>query len=460
MQIGWPPRARRWLGWILLSILLALTATTTYSVVRFLLTEPGRSDVFFDHGVFLDKLARYRETGQLYDTDPDDLRAGTPVFKYPPPCAALILLIDPKPQANLGADERAAHARPFVLLGLAGLLASLAIVLAVFRPPLIRALVLVVILFNWQALWETLIGPQYELLILLLLTLSWLGIRSGRAWLAGVPVAISGALKAYPWALGAHFLVRRQGRAILWLCAGTVVAMAAAAFALGWGLTVEYMTRVLPYLGDTSALGENYSLLGGLKRLTFALFGDPATAPASATGLAALLVRPGPSGAPWLAWALALPIAIGFVLGSTRAVRAAGALPAPTRESLAFGLSLSLGLILLPSSWANYQALLALPVMLAICLAPPAREDRWTWGLLIAAGVLASVSPDSVVRRPQVTFMRNLLQPIHGASLMRGFNTWLRTDAGELAVTLARTLVPVLVWLAHVRLLRRPRGQG
>lgn len=450
-------RPRRWIAWILLLILLAVTAQTTYNVIRPSLARRAGFYHFYDFGVLLDKLTLLRETGTLYETDrPDFLEPGSRVFKYPPPNAALLLLLDGEPRANLPSAELAAHARPFVRLSLFCLVATLGVVLIVLRPPIWRALVLVVVFLNWQAHWETLIGPQFELLLLLFLTVVWLGIRSGRPWLAGIPIGIAGALKIYPWVLGAHFLARRQWRSVLWLGAGALVSMTAAAFVVGWGLTLEYVTRILPNQGGTSAHLENLSLLGNLTRLTQTLTGSAAIPPIPVTGLAAVLTRPGPSDAPLLAWVLALPIIAALLYASRRALRSAAALPAHTRESLAFGLSISLALPLLPTSWANYQSLLALPVMIAGCLARPWREDRWTWIFLIAAALLAAVGVDEIVRQPQAEVWRRMLRPIHCFRPLRDVLTWIQSPPGAQGVALARSFTPLFVWLAHLRLLRTP----
>ena len=228
-------------GWILLILLIGASGFRTYDAVSEL---PNAG--FYDHGIFLRQVDTYHRTGRLYDVHRREFfHPGSAVFKYPPPAALLyIALREP-------GTSRWSQARPVVVASFVALAGSLILICAVFKPPLWRVVLLIVVFMNWRGHWESLSAPQWEPLLLLPLTLCVV-LPPKRGWFSGLVIGIAGAVKLYPWLMAGYFALRLQWRNLLGVGIGACIAFSASSFLLTQDLSVQFLSQILPRLGGIS----------------------------------------------------------------------------------------------------------------------------------------------------------------------------------------------------------------
>lgn len=191
------------------------------------------------------------------------------VFKVPPFYGMLFLPIAEAtdPQYNLAL---AAHRGLNIVLYLTtgGLLASLLHRQGASRFGWSVALGAVgVIMGLMQPPFDTIAYGQIDIMLLLLLTATLLGLRSQRAWLVGLAIALGALFKLYPLLLLGFLFVRREWRAIGWTGAWLVLFNGVAVGVMGWQNHVVYVTQVLPNIGGGTSWVENQTINGFLSRL-------------------------------------------------------------------------------------------------------------------------------------------------------------------------------------------------
>lgn len=85
---------------------------------------------------------------------------------------------------------------------------------------------------------------QSEIFLCLLLTLMLLALRRGRDSLAGILLAASTLLRAYPLGLAAYLLVMRRWRALGWTAGALVVGAAVTVLLVGWDVVSSYISLI------------------------------------------------------------------------------------------------------------------------------------------------------------------------------------------------------------------------
>jgi len=199
---------------------------------------------------YYDGAQRLRAGLPLYRPDFDLVRDGAYQFIYPPLLAFLLL---PMPTYQVAWWGWAAFSIFCWLLALALLLRELRgdlrlRVSAAWWPVLLAALI------NFPPVLSHLFWGQLQLLLLLILTCSWLCLRRGRDGAAGVLLGLAIALKIFPALLVVPLLAQRRWRCVA-VAALTSVGLLALSFALvGWDQGWFYLTRVLPEVNH--ALGQ------------------------------------------------------------------------------------------------------------------------------------------------------------------------------------------------------------
>jgi Glycosyltransferase family 87 len=295
----------------------------------------------------------------------DEIRSNplSETYKYPPTFA---LLFAPLTQLTFVPALQTWRAFNLLLLVGAG-----ALLLRAYAVPLRSWAVagLLLLAFSLRPLTDTLAYGQPDLLLLLLLVAGLAALRRGQDSGLGMWIGIAAALKLYPAYLIGFMLIQRRWRA----ATGAIIAAAllglVSLLAFGWPVHWIFLHDVLPATGVGTAWVENQTFNGLLNRLLspeqIALLPDGG-------GLVRLATY---------AWAL------GFSALTAWLTRPAGGL----RPEIGYGLWVVAMLLILPSAWMHYQALLLIPFFQAFVLArdqpgglrwPPAAAYALAWMLL------------------------------------------------------------------------------
>jgi alpha-1,2-mannosyltransferase len=301
-------------------------------------------------------------------------------FIYPPPLA-FILMPFPSYQAAWWG---------WGIFSIICWLGSLGLILRELWPSIRRRLapmwrpLLVAALINFPPVESHLFWGQTQLLLLLLLTISWICLRRRRAGLAGVLLGLAIALKLFPALLIAPLLVQRR-----WRCITVALATAAGVFALsfalvGWDQGYYYLTRVLPEV-DRS--------LSGVSNAT--------------TSIGAVLR--GATGNSDLSYWLSLVIRLAVVAAA--ALAAARVIGAPD-QALAIGTT-TLALAP-PVVWEHYFVLLYLPWLELLARTPGRRLP------LLALAYFLIATASLAYHMPPIIGLYSHLLPISGALLLLG----------------------------------------
>jgi alpha-1,2-mannosyltransferase len=336
---------------------------------------------FSDVRIFLEIAQRVHEGGRIYATEESGyFDPGSAVYKYPPTYLACLY-----PLRDL--RWRRVVSILFRVNG-ALLLLAFGLVLVATRPSLPRALLMAIVFVNWSPFWESVAGMQLELAMLALLAAAAALAARGRYLGAGAGLGAAAALKVYPGALAAYFLLLRRWRAAPGLAVGALLPLLGAALVLGFDPLVEYI-RIFPRLGGVNLSTDNLGIPGLAARLAVLACG-------ALVAVVALTLRKARAGA--------------FRLGED-----------PRRELLGLGACVCALLLILPTSWPDYQTLLILPLLLAFAWVEPPARRPWEWGLLLAAAVAGGI---------QLGFRTVMLHP----HLMPYLRAWI--PFAVLAVTL------------------------
>jgi len=235
-------------------VLVLLTAVRLVGRVEELRSFKHGTAQFLDFRIFFEAVARAEETGQLYASDrPDFFLPGSAVYKFPPPFAATLTPFteyDWLPVAKL-----------FVVVNLFLLACVLTVFWRSVRPQGWRWVLVSLVFLNWQPFWETLLGVQLEIGILLLLTLGLASVRTGRFLTSGAVVGVAAAFKVYPVFLLSYFVLWRRWRGLVGAVIGGGGALLVATVVISLGESIRYFVEILPRLGGTSLSPENLSLV-------------------------------------------------------------------------------------------------------------------------------------------------------------------------------------------------------
>jgi hypothetical protein len=327
-------------------------------------TTPPRADDFQD---YWQAAVQIRTGGDPYT---DFYRTHVPWdwtlssgYLYPPAFAASLAPLTVLPNALV--------VRAWLLLMLALMVGSLAMVYRVLGPPrLAELLCLAVIMVTFFPVTATLLTGAMNPVLLLLLTLTWAAWLRRRDTISGVALGAAIAIKLVPIALFPYLLFRRQARLL-------VAATAVTAVGIGLGLivtspehTVFYFRDMLPHLSAGSGYRENESLSGLASRLC-----APSTANTGGNG-------------GWcgrlVAWP-AVAVVVGLVIIAVR--------PRP-RNGLEFGLAVAALPLISSLTWSFHLVVLLLPIALLVRHHfQEAPLPRWRVRLLLLAWACFSVLP-------------------------------------------------------------------
>jgi alpha-1,2-mannosyltransferase len=268
-----------------------------------------------------------------------------------PPTSVLLLL----PVAPLGY-------RPALLVwNLAGLVmlgASLWVVSRQLEVSFSRWAVFpaLALLMLCRPLVQQLFHGQLNLVLLLLITLSWALERSGRTGWAGALVGAAAAIKVFPGFLLLYFLLRRQWKALFAGVATLALFLALTAAVLGSETILTYARDVMPRLERFRSSWFNASLVGFWTKLF-----DPATREEHVEPL-------------WRS-AAAARAGILFSWAAVVAILAWSVQRAKTGLQIdhAFGVAVTGMLLLSPITW-DYGFLLLLVPLAVLVVDPPVSE--------------------------------------------------------------------------------------
>ena len=204
---------------------------------------------------------------------------------------------------------------------------------------------------------------QFNLVLLLLLTLAWSAERAGRPGLSGVWIGAAMAIKLFPGLLGLYFLCQRKWSAI-WALVLTFVLLNAVALCLfGPDCFRAYLQDVLPKVGvfksgwlNVSITGFWYKLFGAASPAVTALWQAPQLARFGAAATSLVVV----AAAAWKCW---------------KAQNLA-------ERDLAFGTCIIAMLLVSPITWDHYFLMLVLPLATLWKLVPPA---PWRRAMILGA---------------------------------------------------------------------------
>jgi alpha-1,2-mannosyltransferase len=243
---------------------------------------------------------------------------------------------------------------------------------------------------------------QLNLVLLLLLTGTWVLERRGRPAWAGALLGMAMAIKLFPGFLLVYFAVKRQWKALAAAVATFLAVTALTAALLGPGAYRDYIAEVLPSLRQFQGGWNNASLVG----LSTKLFAPPAVdmevlatpPPEPPPGdernlvtdrMPVFLTRPLWRSQP-LAWSCALFLCAGVAILVAWLVHQAQSRPECDH---AFGLALIGMLLVSPVAWDHYFLLLLLPLTLCWQQLPP---RTWARVSIFAIVIALWLSPFDV----------------------------------------------------------------
>lgn len=369
---------KHWAALALIGLMLAALIASFVSQVG-----ATRQSYFFDFRIFLAHADFFASSGRLYRGigDLSNYAPGAAIFKYPP--AYMLFLL---PVSKLGSVKQLidGHFAVQILayLSAAGLAAY---VTGLWRNWALVAAALIITL-NFSPFMETLGGLQVETYCLLLLVGALLSLRRNADFWAGAAIATCGMVKLYPFFLFFYFALRRRWIALAGGAVASLTLGIAALVVFGVGESEIYYFKILPHLlRETPVLyPENLALARYFQLL---MVDDQALG--RQIGRVVTLTLLGLS-----AYA---------VYRNRHLAEDKGLL------ALEYSLFVSLILIMLSNSWANYQLILLLPifVLLGQCLEPDKSFHRVAWPTAIACVLLipsenhSMMYPELVLAVPQ-----------------------------------------------------------
>ena len=210
---------------------------------------------------------------------------------------------------------------------------------------------------------------QFNLLILLLVTLVWVAARSGCSRCAGVALGVATVVKLFPGLLFLYFVLQREWKVVTFGAA--TVAAIAVFMAMAFPATTlhTYLVEVLPSLNQWQSHASNISLIGFWSKLFDPIPGGP---------IAILPV--------WHSHVLAR---VGGLLSCGAALAATIVVILQARKrsdlDLAFGLLVTTTLLVSPLTWEHYLVLLILPIAIMWVHLAESGPIKWIWALFVIA---------------------------------------------------------------------------
>jgi Glycosyltransferase family 87 len=301
------------------------------------------------HAFYRSVAFQVRGTGSLYQLDQIQTNPLSATYKYPPIFAlffAPLTLLTFVPALIV-----------WRALNLALLVGTALLLLRIYQVRL-RSWAgagLLLLLFNLRPLADTLNYGQLDILLLLLLVAGLQALERRRDLQVGVWIGVAAALKIYPIYMLGLALVRQRWRALPGAALALIVLGALSVLAFGWPLHAVFLREVLPASGGGTAWVENQTFNGFLNRLL-----SPQQVGLAPDGGGVVLLAT-------YAWAL------GLTLLTMWLTRPAGGL----RADIGYGLWIVAMLLVLPSAWMHYEALLLIPFFQAFVLARDGAGLRW-----------------------------------------------------------------------------------
>jgi hypothetical protein len=384
-------------------------ALAAVSLVRFTLeVRTTYQHCCFDFPIFWDQMHAWLATGRLYPKADvlTEFLPGSATYKFPPFYASILAL-----WLALGVDDGVYLLSSTLQVIL--YLVSIALLLTSLdaRRPLQIALALILAL-NFGPFFETLWRLQPETWILALLAACLLLLGRGRETAAGAALGVAAMLKLYPAGLLAALAITRRWRGVVGFAIAAAIAVGIGLALFGWHENAVYFLRLVPFMAGETAVDDFASEGMGLPRYVGALL---QLQPLAAKRVAQALVL---AAALWTGWLAARERRRG-----------------PRGQALGFAAFVPLTLELVPNSWANYQVLLLIPLL--VVLVP-----RWSSADL-GPRILAGVAWALACCHQQMTDLGWI--PGRGAA----FECW---------QTLRGLAVPWLLWAACIWLLSHSRA--
>lgn len=208
---------------------------------------------------------------------------------------------------------------------------------------------------------------NWSAFLLLLLTAAWAAERTGRSRLAGGLLGLAAAIKLFPGLLFLPLLAMRRWATVAWGAAALAGLTAVTALVLGPECYADYVTDVMPAIGEWRGARANYSVPGYWWKLF-----DPGRKNGPA------LLFPSPLLAQALSLASGLALAGVVVLVARRA-------RTPQQRDGAFVLAVTAMTLASPTSWPYYSMLLFLPMAVLWTHLP---KRRWPLLAYLASGTI------------------------------------------------------------------------
>ncbi len=216
-----------------------------------------------DFGIWLAAARRWVDTGVLYvsATVADNPFA---VYKRPP---FYIMLFTPFVHYDglmVLQYFRVANIALFVI--------TMGIWLRMMHAHYLWWLAVIVLLTNYQPLYDTVAYGQTDVILLFCFTVVLWALRVRRDIWAGVVIAVLTMLKIYPVLLLVFFVIKRRWWALAGFVVGMIVCNAISIAVIGWDIHVQYVLSVLPSVGGTTSWVENQTIAGFVTRFFDAPF--------------------------------------------------------------------------------------------------------------------------------------------------------------------------------------------
>ena len=288
---------------------------------------------------------------------------------------------------------RTAHlAWNLISLGLLGISLSLIIQSLRIEISPLGILVLSALLSLLNPLQQQLIHGQLNLVLLLLLTLSWRADRTVRPVLAGAALGIAVTIKVFPAFLLLYFLFRRDWIALLSAVTTAALLTLLSLPLLGLRTYQDYVTQVLPQV----SVFRSHLINASLPAYWIKLF-EGATLLNTEQRLQAVFHAP-------ILAKVATAVSIGMILGQLYLVTSR----AKNRDErdYAFGLAITAMLLLSPICWEHYFLLLSIPFVLGWRDLP---ENFWVRCLFLGFLVLNMLNYPDLRETPKTELHPGLI---------------------------------------------------
>lgn len=211
-----------------------------------------------DFEVWVNAARQWASTGTLYSVEQAVANPFAAINKRPP---FYIMLFTP----FVGYDTKAVL-DGFRWLNIGLFVATMALWVRMMRLHWLWWVLSIVLLSNFQGLYDTIAYGQNDVLLLWCFTLMLWTTRHGRdGWTGGI-IAFLTLCKIYPAVLLLFFVIKRRWWVFWGFAIGMVLCNACAIAVFGWDIHVQYVTQVFPSIGGTTSWVENQTLAGFVAR--------------------------------------------------------------------------------------------------------------------------------------------------------------------------------------------------